>query len=644
MLQIEQFTAILDNIADIVYVRDLDHRYLFVNRRFEEIFEIKREALIGNFGEKLFSAEVRAVWQENDREVYALNKEMKFEEFAPHPDGLHNYISHKFPLYDTAGQPYALCGISTDITVQKKAEAENYKYIELLNFKAEVLGQLSTAIVALDNDYRIIYWNSSSEKMFGFSPEEALGRLRSELYQYEWLNSGDAEASAQALETEGHWQGRTYIILHNGRKIIAELAVSVLRDAEDNQTGFMGVIRDVSEQHQSYQQLEEKVAERTRELLTLLEISRDMSKTAGLNFLSQQLISHLKDLVAYTGVTIFRYEDKKLVLLETSSPLSPEKSQKFNHLLEQTNLLQKALQTLQPLVVPDLWQEAEIINSCERPLKIDLKTKYSFARSFLAVPLAVENRLVGLISITHNEPAYYTAHHIELVVALARQAAIAFENSYLFEQGQKLAALEERQRLARELHDSTSQVLYSAMLGADTALTLLNRKNYAALQNPLEHVLNLTKSGLSEMRSLIFELRPETLEREGLYYALTNQLQTLKNRYGFEVDFVGSSQELAISLELKETLYRVSREALHNVVKHSNATKVLLALELNGLSLTLMIQDNGIGFEVNRDYTGHLGLRSMRERTEQQQGIFSIESSAGNGTLVQARFNLKTLL
>src|SRR3989441_1363583 len=202
----------------------------------------------------------------------------------------------------------------------------------------------------------------------------------------------------------------------------------------------------------------------------------------------------------------------------------------------------------------------------------------------------------------------------------------------LYEQAQELAALQERQRLARELHDSVSQALYGIGLGAYTAREALESDPEQAIAS-IDYVITLTEAGLAEMRALIFELRPESLEIEGLVAALTKQVAVLRTRYKLTVD-VTLDNEPDLPLEMKHALYRVAQEALHNIVKHARASTVALRLARQGNEIILEVHDNGKGFDPAGPFPGHLGLRSMRERVTKIGGTLSIESVPGQGTCI----------
>lgn len=216
-----------------------------------------------------------------------------------------------------------------------------------------------------------------------------------------------------------------------------------------------------------------------------------------------------------------------------------------------------------------------------------------------------------------------------------RAEAIEREQALRVERAQELAALQERQHLSRELHDSVSQALYGISLGAHTAKEALESEPEQALES-IEYVIDLAEAGLAEMRALIFELRPGSLTTEGLVAALTRQIAVLRTRHQLIVEpELGAEPDLPA--EHKEALYRVAQEALHNIVKHANASTVLLRLTTqNGLHL-LEIHDDGKGFDPTVAFPGHLGLSTMQERMAKIGGTITIESTVGKGTSICAR-------
>ena len=255
------------------------------------------------------------------------------------------------------------------------------------------------------------------------------------------------------------------------------------------------------------------------------------------------------------------------------------------------------------------------------------------------VPLISRYRALGAINLLYLPEQEPGEDEKAFLKAVADQSAIVVENARLFAQARDKAALEERQRLARELHDSVSQALYGITLGTKTARALLKR-NPEQVADTLEYVLSLAKAGQAEMRALIFELRPESLEKEGLVIALEKQADALKSRHEIEVVTTLCS-EPETSPEVKEAVYRIVQEALHNIVKHARASNVEIRMGCTLEQLTFEISDDGVGFDVRGDFPGHMGLRSMHERAARLGGMLEVSSSPGKGTCIRARIPIR---
>ena len=165
---------------------------------------------------------------------------------------------------------------------------------------------------------------------------------------------------------------------------------------------------------------------------------------------------------------------------------------------------------------------------------------------------------------------------------------------------------------------------------------MLLDQNPERVADPLEYVVSLAEAGLAEMRALIFELRPESLETEGLVAALEKQASALRARHEVEVQAI-LCEEPEASPEAKEALYRIAQEALHNTVKHARASRVEIGMSCGSGWTSLEISDDGVGFDAKGEFPGHLGLRSMSERAERLGGALEVEAAPGSGTRIRAR-------
>ena len=245
--------------------------------------------------------------------------------------------------------------------------------------------------------------------------------------------------------------------------------------------------------------------------------------------------------------------------------------------------------------------------------------------------------LLSVIPINIDGNQFYLAIAHDITKRKRSEDALRKIQAELARGVQHRIAMEERQRLARDLHDSVSQAIYGISLGANTALTLMDTDRKRTIE-ALHYVVSLAQAGLTEMRALIFELRPESLQNEGLVAALTRQTAAMRVRYEMTVE-THFCAEPDIPLSLKEALYRIGQEALQNTIKHARAQHVQVDLTRDEQAIMLDIRDQGIGFDPLGVFPGHLGLHSMRERAVNAGGILEIISKVGEGTHVHVRIS-----
>lgn len=411
-------------------------------------------------------------------------------------------------------------------------------------------------------------------------------------------------------------------------------------DADARLLALEGFVTDVSDRVRSMELLEQRVAERTRELTLLLSASRSLVSTLELRPLLDTILDQLAVVVNYDAASILMLDgDSELnQIVANRNALSAHPTRDYavrRFSFDWKTSLWDSVKQGQPVIIADVRGASAAASEYRRVVGDQIDAMLAHVRCLMAVPLMVKDRFIGMFSVSHPDPGYYSEHHAQLTVAIANYAAIAIENARLHEQTRTVAALEERQRLARELHDSVSQALYGIGLGAQTARTLLER-DPTKVAEPLNYVLQLAEAGLAEMRALIFELRPESLATEGLVAALEKQTAATRARYGIAVAAELAS-EPDIPLPAKEALYRIAQEAMHNTVKHARATRIEIVLTFSAADVIhLRVRDNGIGFDPDGSFPGHLGLHSMRERIERLGGTLSITSARGTGTSIVA--------
>lgn len=253
----------------------------------------------------------------------------------------------------------------------------------------------------------------------------------------------------------------------------------------------------------------------------------------------------------------------------------------------------------------------------------------------VSTPLMVKERTVGAIDLSASQVREIEPEELALLAAIGHQIGVAVENARLYEQAQQLAVIEERNRLARDLHDSVMQALYGVTLCAEAAARQLEAGQSALANNHLKDIRDTTEEALREMRLLIFELRPSVLRRDGLVVALRSRLESVEERVGIKGRLDLACHE-RLPAETEEGLYRVAVEALNNALKHANADRVDVRLALENGFVVLEIADDGVGFDpaLARE-GGGFGLRGMEERVARLGGTFSITSRPGGGTRVR---------
>ncbi|TMF31577.1 MAG: PAS domain S-box protein [Chloroflexi bacterium] len=252
----------------------------------------------------------------------------------------------------------------------------------------------------------------------------------------------------------------------------------------------------------------------------------------------------------------------------------------------------------------------------------------------VSLPLMHHDAAIGALNAYYPSGQRPPEIDMSFLRAMADQATSAVDYARLLSASRDKVALEERQRLARDLHDSVSQAVYGIALGARSAQEML-AKDPSQLREPLDYIVRLSEAALAEMRALIFELRPEALEREGLIGALKHHTAVLRSRHGITVEEVIAG-EPTMSWESKQALYRIAQEALHNAGRHARATRVRVALNQDDAEIRLEVWDNGVGFDPQSEHPGHFGLNTMRERATELGGRLEIESRAEAGTKIRA--------
>ncbi|HSB66991.1 MAG TPA: histidine kinase, partial [Anaerolineales bacterium] len=393
---------------------------------------------------------------------------------------------------------------------------------------------------------------------------------------------------------------------------------------------------------ESYSSLEKKVTDRTHELATINAIAAHVSSSLNLNEIMADALERIMELTGMEHGIAYRIEGSQTGTEKTRTDaeraylrvmafrgLPPT----YADLGERLPLSQSAAGVAGQRGEPVIWSLAEL--PTESTLKARLITLG--VEQVIAIPLMAKGRLVGSLNLSTNHSRTYPPEQIALLNTIGQQIGVAVENAYLYEQAEQTAIAAERGRLARELHDAVTQTLFSANLIADVIPRIWKRDPEEGMKN-LEELRQLTRGALAEMRTMLLEMRPETLERVDIKSLLSQLADAFIGRVRVPVslDIQGNCE---LTHEVKLVFYRVAQEAMNNIAKHAGARQVDMQLNCQPGRLYLLIRDNGLGFDPSSITPEHLGIAIMRERASSICANLKIESQVGQGTTVELAWN-----
>jgi signal transduction histidine kinase len=371
------------------------------------------------------------------------------------------------------------------------------------------------------------------------------------------------------------------------------------------------------------------------ELATLLAVSQDVTSTLDLEPLLNLTLDHLKQVVDYDVATIRRLVQGNMEL-QAHRWLFPQEGRPSQHLPVATiPIIREMVQTRQAILVADHQFNPRIVGDTELLNGILTGEVLQASRTLMCVPLVVKGEVIGMLVLGHHQPNCWREEEKELVQAFANQAAVAIANAELYEKASKTATLEERTRLARELHDSATQALYSATLFSEAGRVLAQAGDLESAQHYLSRVGDAVHQALKDMRVLIFQLRPPVLEKEGLVGALEQRLNAVEKRAGIRARLI-TDEVSPLSDSVTDGLYHIALAALNNALKHAEADAVTVTIRSDGETMTLEVVDDGHGFDPQAVQDGGgMGLVSMRERAAKLGADLVIDSAPGEGTRVR---------
>lgn len=465
--------------------------------------------------------------------------------------------------------------------------------------------------------------------MIGYTASQAKARSLGDFYHPEDRGLGMHLWDELRAGRRTSYQIDRRMYRSDGSVFWARLTVSLMPGVVNDKYNVLVMMEDVTERIESVRLLEERVAERTRELETLLVSSTNIASTLELEPLYQLILKQLRSIVDYDEAVIMMFDGTEAEVVAHLTVPGEKSFVGLRYPLADNDRLPRIQQERRAIFgtitgePPRMWQQ----------IWQQKRAKEVGWRSWISLPLIVQDDIIGVLGVRHYQPDVYTQHHANLVTTFGNQAAIAIENARLVKQLEKAATDAERQRLARDLHDAVTQTLFSANLIAEV-LPQMWAEDPQGAERRLQDLRRMTRGALAEMRALLMELRPATLLETPLADLLRQVVEAALARSKIELKY-DAPAKVIYPPEIQTMYYRVAQEAINNIIRHSKAKQGWVELRDSDDYLELEVRDNGKGFDPATIPADHFGVRIMHERAAAAAAKLHIESTPGTGTTIR---------
>lgn len=522
----------------------------------------------------------------------------------------------RFPIWDAEHKRVIrFYGVAQEVTRRKNAEEALRLSEERYRIVTGVISDYAFLCTIDDHENAIIEWitEDSFSRLTGH-PKGKWGEPF-ELYHPDDVERA-REDTKRVIRGEVTQAEYRIVTLQGETRWVNLRRYPVWDDQHERVTQFYGVAQDITER----KQIEANEREQRKLTEALLDTAGALNSTLDLEEVLDRILANL-ELVAPQSIGSILLIESGMARVVRASRNNREgwerSTENIQFVLETTPNLRQVYETGLPLYIPDVK---------EYPDWVDVPAS-RWIRCHVSIPIKQDEQVIGFLTWNNATPNSFVPSLLNGLQAFAHQTAIAITNAKLFQQGQALAVLEDRQRLARDLHDAVTQTLFSANMIAEM-LPRQWENDPEQARRGLNQMHYLTRGALAEMRLLLMELRPEALEGVSLARLITQLSEAFTGQTGI-VPALVIEGELVLPLEVKVALYRIAQEALNNISKHARATEVNILLTFHDMVVTLIVSDNGRGFILDQTKSGSLGLKFMGERAEKINAHLKIESQPG---------------
>jgi signal transduction histidine kinase len=498
--------------------------------------------------------------------------------------------------------------------------------------------QMPTGMVVLDVAFRLLRFNTTWENYVRRCSPEAAHLLQSGYSLFDLLPSSRSaleplfervllgetvceQVLCAATEDPKAYVNLIAAPLRHGMTVAAILVVGM--NITPQTMAQYELQQALQSLQRSHEEIEQRVNERTHELTTLITIQQALTSTLHFNEVLLMIVHEARRLTHTDVSAVFLPDDQGLSLAVLSSEQAIDLQPGY-HISLTNSITGTAFRTGQTQLVMDVAHHAKTDANIIQKAGLN---------ALLSMPLMSGTQSIGVLLVGNKVKGTLGKEQERLLKMMAPSAVIALENVRRYEHASEIAVAAERGRLARDLHDSVTQTLFSASLTAEVLPRLWDRSPSEGRKR-LEKLRELTRGALAEMRTLLLELRPTALAEMGLRDLLQQLAEGIAGRTQIHID-VTIEGECTLLNEVKIALYRITQEALNNVARHSKAQNAQIRLIQSDEQIELSIMDDGCGFDATVNRANHLGLRIMAERVEAIGATLDLQTQNRGGTQIK---------
>jgi len=612
--------GLLDALPDGLLIVDDRGRLVFANRRLEELSGYSSEELRGQHIELLVPERMRELHVRH-RSRFTANPSVR-----PMGAGLNISLRRKdgsefsadislSPL--VSGATRLVLATVRDVTDRREAEERLRRSEE--RFRLVVEWVQDYAILMLEPDGRVASWNLGAQRISGYDAEEIIGRPISVLYTDDDVRDDRPERMLARAREEGRAVDEGWRLRKDGTRFWASVVLTALPGADGELRGFAKVIRDMTERRHASARLE-----------AINEITQAILESRHSDEVLQIVARRGREMVSASVGTVIvpTHSPGELVVRAADGDLAES----------MVNLKVKAHGSLAGEVLLSREPRMTLDASHDRRATQAMAEAAGLGPSLL-VPLATDERVFGALAVSNRRGiAAFNEDDLSSLKLFAAQASIALEYGRIRSELQRLAIVEDRERIARELHDGIVQSLFAV------GLSLLSAEPLAAREPVRERIREAVDSidrVIADLRRYIFGLKPQAVGMETLGHAVTTLATEFQARTQVVTAVEVDSRLADLTGPHVEEVVQVAREALSNVARHAHATTCRVSLHYETPQAVLVIDDDGRGFDPG-DVPGHgYGMTNLRERAAAIEGVLEIASQPGQGTTLKLRFPLE---